>query len=208
MFLNDDQLCGLIRQGAIGNQYVDDEFDVEAGGVGLTCHKLFEVGSPNRRGCGGFIGKKWRKLAPQREIPPIDFKTIPVPIAESYGITREERETLIDTGTEFVWVIEQGVFYLIQTGETIHCPLECVGLLGERRTLIVAGAVLGTTFISPNFNGNLAFSLHHFGPSFLLEVDSTVVAYRLAEIKEGGAGYRGKVWKGDKMTTDGMEVGR
>lgn len=207
MFINDKEFYDLIKRGAVGSPFTD-EFEVEAGGLDLTCHKLFEVGSYGRRNMGGFIGKKWRKLPEQRELKPVPFESIPIAIVESYGVTREERQTLLDTGTEFVWIIEQGIPYAVQTGEVTHCPLEYVGMLGQRRTLIMIGSVLVTTFISPDFNGNLAFGLHHFGPSFLLEVDAPVVAYRMAGVGEGGSGYQGKIWKGDKMTTDGMEVGR
>jgi deoxycytidine triphosphate deaminase len=148
----------------------------EGAGFDLRLGRLFRLTSP------GFLG------VDERETPQVEL------LAE---YDPEKRESFI---------IKPGEYFLTETIETFHMPLDLLGILKPRTTLHRSGILTRVSIVDPGYSGAVHPALYNAGPApFEIELGARYVNVMFFEIKGAGNAYRGQ-WQGGRTTTEKRET--
>lgn len=83
----------------------------------------------------------------------------PAGLGKRHGVKTEELCRLKDGDTQDEVVVKPGEYYLVQTAETIHTPLDLMPMVYPRSSLFRAGLLLLVTKTDPGYKGQLTFGL-------------------------------------------------
>lgn len=102
-------------------------------------------------------------------------------------------------------VIQPGEYYLTETLERMHMPLDLVGVVKPRTTLHRSGILTRVSVADPGYSGELHPAIYNAGGVPVeLELGARYVNIMFLEVKGDGSHYRGQ-WQGGRATTDGRE---
>ena len=125
----------------------------------------------------------------------------------------EERETpkgvLVaeyDPAKRSSFVIKPGDYFMTESIEKFHMPLELLSIVKPRTTLHRSGILTRVSVVDPGYSGPIHPALFNAGPCEVeIELGARYVNAMFYEIKGGGSAYRGQ-WQGGRINTDGRET--
>ncbi len=109
------------------------------------------------------------------------------------GVKTEELYRLKDGDVQDELVIKPGDYYLVQTAETIHTPLDLMPMVYPRSSLFRAGLLLLATKTDPGYEGQLTFGLVNLGKfDVKLQLGARICNIVFHKIEGDVIGYRGQ----------------
>ncbi len=85
-------------------------------------------------------------------------------LGRRHGVKTKELYRLKDEDEQDELVIQPGEYYLVQTAEIIHTPLDLMPMVYPRGSLFRAGLLLLASKTDPGYEGQLTFGLTNLGP--------------------------------------------
>lgn len=177
MILGAKELLRLVREKNLVEGLSDRELsNPEGAGFDLRLGKVFRLSGK------GFLG------IDERETP--------------QGILVAEYKT--DSRSSIV--IKPGDYYLTETVESFHMPLDLLAIVKPRTTLHRSGIITRVSIADPGYSGPVHPAIFNAGPSEVeIELGARYVNAMFFEVKGGGSQYRGQ-WQGGRVSTDGRET--
>ena len=103
-------------------------------------------------------------------------------------------------------IIKPGDYFLTETVEKFHMPLEVLSIVKPRTTLHRSGIITRVSVVDPGYSGPIHPAIYNAGPSEIeIELGARYVNAMFFEVKGGGSQYRGQ-WQGGRVHTDGHET--
>mgnify|MGYP001560456537 CR=1 FL=1 len=103
-------------------------------------------------------------------------------------------------------IIKPGDYFLTETVEKFHMPLEILSIVKPRTTLHRSGIITRVSVVDPGYHGTVHPAIYNAGPCEVeIELGARYVNAMFFEVKGGGSQYRGQ-WQGGRIHTDGREV--
>ncbi len=117
----------------------------------------------------------------------------PAGLGKRSGVKTKELYKLKDGDAQDEFVIKPGDYYLVQTAETIHTPLDLMPMVYPRSSLFRAGLLLLATKTDPGYEGKLTFGLTNLS-SFpvKLQLGARFCNIVFHKIEGEVVGYRGQ----------------
>ncbi|TSC61824.1 MAG: deoxycytidine deaminase [Parcubacteria group bacterium Gr01-1014_48] len=109
------------------------------------------------------------------------------------GVKTEEVFILKDGAVQEEFTIKSGEYYLVQTVEIIHTPLDLMPVLYPRTSLFRAGLLLLVTKTDPGYIGKLTLGLTNLGQfEVRLQLGARICNIVFHKIEGEVIGYRGQ----------------
>lgn len=177
MILGIDELLRRVREEDLVERLSLRELEnPEGAGFDLRIGKLFRLQGR------GFLG------IDERETPGVE-------LVAAYDAAKRES-----------FIIKPGEYFLTETIETFHMPLDLLAIMKPRTTLHRSGIITRVSIVDPGYSGTIHPALYNAGLlPFEIELGARYVNVMFFEIKGRGSGYRGQ-WQGGRTTTAGREV--
>lgn len=164
MILTKEEIRKLIEKKELIKNFIDLEKQLTPNGFDLTVKKIFGF---KGRGKLDFSNKE-RELSELKEIEPKKE-------GDKYGW----------------WVLEKGC-YLIETNEIIKLPLNLIGFVKPRSSLLRMGATVSTGFWDSGFHGKSQFLLIVLNPKGVrIKQNARICQIVFAKTKGTIQGYNG-----------------
>ena len=117
----------------------------------------------------------------------------PAGLGKRSGVKTEELYHLRDGDIQDELVIKPGDYYLVQTAETMHTPLDLMPMVYPRSSLFRAGLLLLATKTDPGYQGQLTFGLVNLGKfDVKLQLGARICNIVFHKIEGDVIGYRGQ----------------
>lgn len=114
-------------------------------------------------------------------------------LGKRHGVKTEELYHLKDSDVQAEFIVRPGEYYLVQTAETIHTPLDLMPMVYPRSSLFRAGLLLLVTKTDPGYEGQLTFGLSNPGPfPVKLQLGARICNIIFHAIDGETIGYRGQ----------------
>lgn len=114
-------------------------------------------------------------------------------LGKRHGVKTKEIFTLRDGAVQDEFSIKPGEYYLVQTAESIHTPLDIMPVLYPRTSLFRAGLLLLVTKTDPGYQGKLTLGLTNLGPfEVRLQLGARICNIVFHKIEGEVIGYRGQ----------------
>ncbi len=153
-----------------------------------------ELNNPEGAGFDLRLGKLFRLEG--RGFLGIDERETPkgIPVAE------------YDPAKRSSFVIKPGDYFLTETIEKFHIPLELLAIVKPRTMLNRSGIITSVSVVDPGYTGTIHQAIFNAGPSEVeIELGARYANAMFFEVKGGGSSYRGQ-WQGGRISTDGRET--
>lgn len=171
MFLGTKKLLKLVKYARLVENLSERELKTPEGtGFDLRVGEIFTISGR------GFLGISERRTCP----------------IEPFAAFDPEKPSTV--------AIKPNDFYLFRTIETVNLPVDLVGIVKPRSTLMRMGLFLRTAAVNPGYSGQLVFAVKNEGPTTVsLELGARVAHILFARIEGDTAPYRGQ-WQGGRVT--------
>lgn len=117
----------------------------------------------------------------------------PAGLGKRSGVKTRELYRLKDGDVQDELIIKPGEYYLVQTAETLHTPLDLMPMVYPRSSLFRAGLLLLATKTDPGYEGQLTFGLANLGPfPAKLQLGARICNIVFHAIEGDVIGYRGQ----------------
>lgn len=117
----------------------------------------------------------------------------PAGLGKRSGVKTEELYRLKEGEVQDELIIKPGEYYLVQTAETIHTPLDLMPMVYPRSSLFRAGLLLLATKTDPGYKGQLTFGLANLGAfPVKLQLGARICNIVFYTIDGETIGYRGQ----------------
>ncbi len=117
----------------------------------------------------------------------------PAGLGKRSGVKTEELYRLKDGDVQDELIVKPGEYYLVQTAETLHTPLDVMPMVYPRSSLFRAGLLLLATKTDPGYEGQLTFGLTNLGPfPVKLQLGARICNVVFHAIEGDAIGYRGQ----------------
>lgn len=114
-------------------------------------------------------------------------------LGKRHGVKTEELYHLKEGDVQDELIVRPGEYYLVQTVETIHTPLDLMPMVYPRSSLFRAGLLLLATKTDPGYEGQLTFGLTNPGPfPVKLQLGARICNIVFHSIEGETIGYRGQ----------------
>lgn len=105
------------------------------------------------------------------------------------------------------WKLSAGTPFLVKTMERVNLPLDMIGFLRRRSSLFRGFIQTQETFIHPNYQGALTFFME-CGNETYLEHGARITVLKVYQMdSEESNQYKGRWQGGEKVTSQGEEIG-
>ena len=102
-------------------------------------------------------------------------------------------------------VIKPGEYFLTETVEKFHMPLDLLAIIKPRTTLHRSGIITRVSIVDPGYSGPIHPAIYNAGPSEVeIELAARYINAMFFEVKGTGSQYRGQ-WQGGRIHTAGRE---
>ncbi len=117
----------------------------------------------------------------------------PAGLGKRHGVKTEELHRLREGEVQDELVIQPGDYYLVQTAETIHTPLDLMPMVYPRSSIFRAGLLLLATKTDPGYKGPLTFGLTNLSSfEVKLQLGARICNIVFHTIEGETIGYRGQ----------------
>ncbi len=117
----------------------------------------------------------------------------PAGLGKRSGVKTKEIYTLKEGDTQDELIVAPGDYFLVQTAETIHTPLDLMPMVYPRSSLFRAGLLLLATKTDPGYEGQLTFGLTNLGKfPVKLQLGARICNIVFHKIEGEAVGYRGQ----------------
>lgn len=117
----------------------------------------------------------------------------PAGLGKRSGVKTKELYRLKEGDAQDEVVVKPGDYYLVQTAESVHTPLDVMPIVYPRSSLFRAGLLLLVTKTDPGYEGPLTYGLTNLG-SFpvKLQLGARICNIVFHQIEGKAIGYRGQ----------------
>ena len=115
-------------------------------------------------------------------------------------------QTGCSTWDDGYYYLAPGQYYLISTIEEMQIPVNALGLIWPRTTLLRSGVTLETGVVNPGYEGSLTMGIMNHGLTwFRLEPGARFCHILFFPVDDGAIAYRGQ-WQGGRVSQPNSEV--